>query len=576
MRWKLADKIDPNSFKKLKKYDLIIAQLLFNRGIKDQEAAEDFLNPTLEDLHSHLLLPDIDKAVARILEARRKKQKVFIYGDYDVDGVSGVSIMWDYLFRILNMNVLPYIPSRFDEGYGLNKDGLDSLLDQGANLVITVDCGIRDIDLVSEFTAKGIDFIVTDHHLLSTDHDKQPQYSQDAVAVVHPRLPNSKYPFKDICGAAVAWKLVVALDHEIKKFQDELSSIDPYKYLDLVALATITDIMPLVDENRAIVKFGIERMKKTENIGLRSLILDSQIDIDKINTYHFGFVIGPRINAAGRIEHALDAVRLLSTSKIVQAQNLARKLSELNSYRQEQTIELLKNATSKIEDESEEKKLLFVWGDDWPEGIVGLVAGRLQELYYRPVLVASVSDGIATGSARSIKGFDITTAISKNVDLLVRFGGHAQAAGFTVSQENIQRFKEKLEQYAEDNISDQDLMPVLEIEAKLNVEDVNIEFIDKISMLEPFGYKNKTPVFLLENVEIRQILPIGRNNDHVKLKICQNGSKMLEVIGFRMYKNFENLKTGDRISMVGSLDKNVWNGNTTVQFKLKEFRNADE
>jgi len=571
MKWKIEEKAPKEVIEKLKNYSPMIKQLLFNRGIHNKSEAERYLNPKLSDLYSPFKLKNIEKGIEVIKGALKNKKKIFIYGDYDVDGVAATSILWDYLYRKLGIETLPYIPSRFDEGYGMSEAGLDYISGEGGDIVITVDCGIRDIELVEKYSKlKNIDFIITDHHSPVEDDEGNLTVSDKAKAVIHPRHPDSRYPFFDICGATVAWKFVSAIHESFKDTVKSLKDFDPIEYIDLVSLATVTDIMPLIDENRVIVSFGLEKMQSTSNVGLRALMLDSNIDFEELNTYHYGFVLGPRLNAAGRIEHALDGVRLLSTNRLGNAMQYAQKLSELNLKRQELTAKILEIARKEIAKFSDNKKILVIWGDNWPEGIVGLVAGKLQEEFYRPVLVATVKNGKATGSARSIPGFNVTKAIGNSSKLMIRYGGHVQAAGFTLEEKNLEKFREELEKFAENNISDKDLVPELKVDMELSVNEINFDLIDSIKQLEPFGYKNRTPVFLFKEVQVISKRLLGKEKNHVKLVI--NQSDPIEILAFNRAHEFDKIGTGTKLDIVGTLGINSWNGRDSKQIKLIDFK----
>lgn len=557
MKWKVAPKIDKDIEKEFDKYPPIIRQLLFNRSISTVAAAELFFSDKGE-FHDPFLLTGIEDAISAIEDIIKNKQKVFIYGDYDVDGICATSIMWDFLYRKMGVEVLPYIPSRFDEGYGLSETGLNQIMDEGGEVVISVDCGIKDIELVKKYTDKGLKFIITDHHTLPTDEKGEKIYSTDAIAVIHPALPKSQYPFTEICGTAVAWKFITAIAKKLElKF-------DPLEYVDLVALATVTDIMPLKDENRKILKEGIRRIKNTNNLGMRALIVDSQIDIHDIDTYHFGFILGPKLNAAGRIEHALDGVRMLSTQNYSQALEFAKKLSNLNTQRQGYTTEMLDAADKIINSGDRNNKLHFIYGNEWREGVVGLVAGKLQERYYRPILVASLKNGMATGSARSIPGFNITEAISTFSSLLVRFGGHSAAAGFTLEEKNLEKFKSELTSFANEKIKDEELEQVINIDASINLKDINMDLYEWIERFSPFGFANKKPVFLFEHVLVQEKYTMGKEKQHVKFILPY----MIEAIAFSKASEYENISKGDSINIVGSIDLNVWKGRTTFQIKI--------
>jgi len=570
MKWKILKKIENKVITELKNYPDIVKQLLFNRGIKTSADAKKYLDPQITDIHDPFLLSDIEKAIEVILYAKAKKKRIFIYGDYDVDGVVATSILWDFLYRKLNINVLPYIPSRFEEGYGMSKTGLDHIVKNGGNLVITVDCGIKDNKLIDEYSKqKKLKFIITDHHTIPEEKNGRQIINRNALAIIHPKHPKSKYPFKEISGATVAWKLICALSKELKN----KLTFDPMNYLDLVSLTVVTDIMPLIDENRVIVHYGLKHMKKTDNIGLRALILNSKIDFNNIDTYHYGFVIGPRLNAAGRIEHAIHGVRLLSTGSHAKAIEYAEKISALNYERQKLTKEILNSARERVMKEMKNEKLLFLWGENWPEGIVGLVAGKLQEEFSRPVFVASVKNGIAVGSARSITSFNVTEAISISSDILIKYGGHSQAAGFSLDAMNLFEFKERLLEFANEKLTDDDFIKTLVIDVEIDIKDIDHVLINWLEKFKPFGLANSTPTFLIKKCVVLSKKNIGKEGNHTKIILGQ-GNHTLEMLAFYQAHKFQNVKINDKIDVVGNIELNSWNGYKTVQLKLIDFTNS--
>ncbi len=551
----------------------ILEWLLTSRGIKDKDI---FFNPTVNQIHSPLLLNDIKEAVETIDKAIKDKKKIFIHGDFDVDGITATSIMWDFLYRKLKANVTPYIPSRFDEGYGLSEDSINNIIDEGGELIITVDCGVKDIDLVAKYADK-IDFIITDHHTIipseqSLEFDDGKiigdyLVSKSAKAVVHQKLGN--YPFHDICGACISWKVCCGINETLNL------GIDMTQYLDLVALGTVCDVMPLIDENRAIVKLGIEQLRKTTNKGLISLMQLSAVNIEKADTYHIGYLIGPRLNAAGRISSAIDAVRLLSTTSETNAHVLAAKLDRLNQERQELTKQYLEIAEEQIKSQLN-NKILFAYGDNWPEGIVGLIAGKLQQKYGRPVLVASKNHEIIKGSARSGDIVNISTLLKEASEYLVRFGGHAGAAGFTVKQENLENLQNFIREYADKNITDDDLIPKLLIDALLSPEAMSMRLAEDLAKLAPFGTRNEKPLLAMSNLQISDLRPIGKTNEHAKLLLTNNGKLHFEALGFGKYSTLLTQKQkGANIDIAGNIDIDEWNGNRKLVFKISQTKGSE-
>lgn len=570
MNWTDFPKISEKVAKELDSYDEITSQLLFNREINNKQDAKKFFDANLSKLTSPFNLSAVETASRLVLEAVKDSKKIFIYGDYDVDGVTATSILFDFLYRKLGANVVPYIPSRFDEGYGMNEVALEKLLAQNAGLIITVDCGIRDGRLVEEFTKKGLNFIITDHHEPPEDEAVLQMLLKNAKAVIHPML-SPDYEFKSICAATVAWKFVDVISQQAKKEKLLKETFDIYEYLDLVALGTVCDIMPLIDENRIILRHGLERMKITSNIGLEELMKSSGIISDELDTYHLGYVIGPRLNAAGRVKEALDAVRLLTSSSKNTVREKARELSELNSQRQIMTTQLLEEAEKQLISWGLDKKLYFIVGEEWPEGIIGLVAGKICEKYNKPVLVASVSKGKAVGSARSIKRFHITDAISESSEILERFGGHAQAAGFTLDAKNIEEFKHNMLRVAELNISESDLEKTLKIEINLTGLRFDIGLLEIINRFAPFGFGNKQPNIRYDAAKILSFRAVGKTGDHLKLSLSMNG-QVMDAIGFGLAKKFMDITVGQQVNVAGYLEENNYNGNVKMQLKVIDLK----
>lgn len=576
-KWTFAN--DSKEIKQLKVYPDLVRKLLVNRGVYTDKGADLFFNPVLQNLYSPSKLFGMNEAVKAIISAVLSKKKIFIHGDFDVDGVCAVSILWDFVYNYLGGDILPFIPDRFDEGYGMSDKTLQKIYSSKGELVITVDCGVKDLELIKKWHKKGLDFIVTDHHTLFEDEDGNPSVPKDAIAVVHPNHPKGNYPFKEISGAAVVWKVIVALIDYIKlnykgeKIFEKADNFDPCSYLDLVSIATVCDIMPLIDENRILVANGLKRFQNTSRIGLVKLLIESGINSESIDTYHLGFILGPRLNAAGRLGHALDAVRLLTTKSVKLAEELAKKLSDLNAERQKLTQSMLEEARNKIMEIEKNEKLYFAWGENWHKGVVGLVAGKLTEEFNRPVIIGSKEGDEITASARSISSFNITSFISESSDILVRFGGHAQAAGLTVHQEKIELFKKRIQDRARENISDSDIEGEYLVDAPIELSDINWEMMEWLEKFKPYGFGNRAPVFVLEKIPIAAIDFIGRQKEHLRIAfINKETGEYISCIGFYMAKDFPNLKIGDTISALFSLEVNEWNGEKRIQLRLKDIK----
>lgn len=508
-----------------------------------------------------MVLHDAQAAAAKIASAIKADKQIFIHGDYDVDGVCATAIVWDFLHNVAGAKVLPYIPSRFDTGYGLTEQSLDHLVEQGAELIITVDCGIRDAELVQSYLNKGLEFVITDHHELNENAD-----FPDDVPIVHPGHPQGSYPMRDVCGALVAWKLMCAVNDELGL------GADMGQYLDLVAMATVCDVMPLTDENRVVVTKGINSLRQQQRPGMQALMQVAKLAPQDLQAYHFGFVLGPRINAAGRLESAMQALRLLSTAQLPLAQQYAAELDALNSQRQDQTQQLLEAAEAEIVKLPPNQKLYFIYGQDWPEGIVGLIAGKLTEKYYRPVLIGSLnSEGTIVGSARSIPAFHIADALNSMDNHLERHGGHAQAAGFTVKQDKVEQLRADLIAKAEAELNDEDLTGDLRIDVVTTPGKLSIDDVKELDKLEPFGFKNPKPIVALDEVEVAKVRIFGKQKQHISFTVT-DGNAYVDGVAFNQADRFADIVEGDIISVAGSPGINEWNGRQSVQIIIKDIQ----
>jgi len=565
MKWILPDTKNEGS---------LIERILQKRGIAN---TDKYFKPSVNDIVPPEELYGAKDAAKFIASAIKAKKKIFIHGDFDVDGITATTIMWDFLYRIAGADALPYIPSRFDEGYGLSEDSINNIIEQGGSVIITVDCGIKDYKIVAKYKDK-IDFVITDHHsLLSVDDEKVQDekeliqkvgefaVSKFAKAVVHPCL-NTNYPSKEVCGAYVSWKTCWAIAKEMGiKFE-----ID--KYIELVALGTVCDVMPLQEENRTIVSLGLDAIRKTKNVGLQSILTTSGIKPDEVKSYHFGYVIGPRLNASGRISHAMNAVRLLATQNESAALGLANELHTLNTERQKLTQKFLQLAEAEVIKQGN-RKIYFIYGDEWPEGIVGLIAGKLTQKYNRPVLVASRNKDYIKGSARSIEGFNISDSLKQLSSHLTKFGGHSQAAGFTLPSSNAEAFRDELSLIAENLIKNEDLEKKLYIDAMCEVPDCGLENASELFRMEPFGSHNSQPLISLHNLNLLNYNFLGSDRKHVKMLISDSENNMLNSIHFENASNYSSLLSNSQvIDVAGYLETNTWNNNTSVQFKVVDMK----
>ncbi len=544
----------------------IAGYIISKRGF-DKEV---FLNPSLDDIPSFKYMHDSKSAGRIIAEAVKEGKRIVIHGDFDADGICAVSILWGFLYKDvskklgIDVNVLPYIPSRVEQGYGLTESSLNDVLELGADLVITVDCGVRDRELVNRYRKeKGLEFVITDHHQPPAQFDEELEYP-----LVHPMYPGHEYPFKNVCGAYVAFLLVQAIKHELK--MDENISANT-RGLDLVALATVTDLMPLVEVNRTVVKYGIEQIIKGERVGLNELIKVSGLNLSDIDSYHLGYILGPRINAAGRIGSPIDAVKLLVSDNSQVCARIADILNETNFERQYMT-ETGFNEAVNIIGESTNEKILFVASKDWHEGIVGLIAGKLNEKYHRPTLVGKRNGDGVKGSARSIHGFNITEALSKCEKFLDRYGGHELAAGFTIKQGKEKEFSECIKKVAEDMITDDMLVKNLNIDLLVGSESINRELINELDKLKPFGYGNSKPLIALTNLIVLKKSIMGKLGNHMKLVCKGDGIDLITLVFFNCNGDSEEINVNDIIDVVGDVGINSWNGHEDVQFLVKEWR----
>ena len=551
--------------KEITNIEEVTEKVLKLRKIED---IEKFLEPKLENLPSFKKLYGATKAAKEIIQAIKENKKIVIHGDYDADGICATTILWEFLYRELpkiidkKVDVLPFIPNRTDQGYGLTHSSIEECLDMGADMIITVDCGVRDGEIINEYIEKkNIKFVITDHHQVPENISKNLKYT-----LVHQKYPKHDYADVEICGAFVAFLLVEAIKDQLN-IEEKIT--EQTKGLDLVALATVTDIMELKSVNRIVVKYGLQQIKERKRLGLKTLIEKAEVDINQIDTYHLGFVIGPRINATGRIDSAIDAVKLLVSKSTVTCNKLASKLDYLNYERQKITGLALSEAKEMV---NPEEKVITVLGNNWHEGIVGLVAGKLNEEFSRPTLVATQNNGEIRGSARSIKGFNITSAIEKCQKYLERFGGHEQAAGFTVKDNSWEQFVSMLKDIADKEITEEMLIPELKIDLHISTNDISYQFINLLKELEPFGYGNRKPIIGFKELVVISKQIMGKAQNHMKLICKGDGIDPITVLLFRCDEDVDNLKEDEKIDIVGNININSWNGREELQVIANEWK----
>ena len=554
-KWQIYD-IDENKIEEISKtYNInkLLSTILVNRNIVSKKDINKFLKPTRNDFHDPFLILDMEKAVERIIQAINKQENVTIYGDYDVDGITSITVLKSYL-QDRGLEVNTYIPNRLDEGYGLNNNAIDKIAKSGCELMITVDCGISAIDEINYATSLGIETIVTDHHEPGEDIPK-------AIAVIDNKRKDSTYPFRELAGVGVVFKLIQALSIKLGLPEEEY-----LKYLDIVCIGTISDIVPLVDENRVITKLGLMLVKQTRNVGLRAILQVSGYSKIDSNTISFG--VAPRINACGRMGVAEEALNLFLSKNINQVNELARKLNEHNRVRQETEKDIFENAKKQIEEKHlDENNTIVVAGENWHHGVIGIVSSKITEMYFKPsILLSFEEDGIGKGSGRSIPGFDLHDALMKCNDCIEKFGGHSMAIGITIKRENFDKLKDKLEEIAIEEHIDE-IVPVIKIDAKINLAEVNKEMVESLKELEPFGEGNKMPVFAFKNLKIDSIRALSEGK-HLKLTLKDN-NVIVNAIGFNMGELAEDYRIGDKIDVVGTLEINSFNGMDSIQINIK-------
>ncbi len=573
MKWQLKSKAPSAFFKQFPEYSPLIIQLLYSRGLKTQPQIDEFFNPDYqEDFHSPLLLKGMEKAVKRILQAIAKQEKVVIYGDFDADGVCSMAILFLTLKALGLSNPGAYIPDRRKEGHGLNESAVKKLAQKGTKLIITVDCASRDLKEVDLAKSLGLEIIITDHHELGKKLPK-------AVALINPLQKGDKYPFKNLAGAGVAYKLASALIEKSNSLK--LNSLKKW-LLDLAAIATVADVMPIIGENRTLVKYGLRVLTQTKWLGLQELMKSAQLKapFTNINTYTLGYILGPRLNAAGRINQASTAFRLLITQDKQEAERLAQQLNQENSTRQnltEKVVRDIKNRLEKKMPQGKGPKLIFEGSADYSVGIIGLAAGKIAEKYCRPTIIYREEKEMIDASCRTIPQFNLIEAIEQCADFLDDFGGHKAAAGFSFKKTKLDKVKEILSQIAEEKLKGKDLTPLLDIDVELSLEDINWSNYEQIQNFAPFGKANPEPRFLVKDLEISNLRMVGNNGKHLKMELMMfsdqsSRGKTFKAIAFNFGEWQEKLKKGDSIDVVFELIADEWDGYKNLQMKIIDLR----
>ena len=554
----LAEELELNS---------VICLLLIQRGIFTVEAAKKFFKPNLSDLHDPFLMPDMDKAVKRLDKALGNKEKILIYGDYDVDGTTAVALVYKFL-RTISSTLDFYIPDRYDEGYGISYKGIDYAYEYGFTLVIALDCGIKAIDKIEYARKKGIDFIICDHHM---PDDELP----NAVAVLDAKRTDSIYPYEHLSGCGVGFKFMQAF---AKSNNISFSSLE--NLLELTAVSIASDIVPITGENRILAYYGLRLLNSNSSLGLKGIINVCGLSGKEITISDIVFKIGPRINASGRMMKGREAVELLLAKNMEIAKEKSENINQYNEDRRELDKRITDEANAIINEikNIEDQKGIVVYNPEWHKGVIGIVASRLSEKYFRPSVVLTKSSELITGSARSIAGFDIYKAIENCRDLLENFGGHTYAAGLSLKEENLEEFIERFMKLADEEIDSEQMTPQIDIDQVIELKDINVRFMNELKKLNPFGPNNEKPVFCSMRVQdYGTSRLVGKEQDHLKLEIYdeRNGGGPVHGIAFGMHKHYSYIKDGLPFDICYTVEENTYNGNTTIQLMIKSIRPSE-
>ena len=546
-----------------------VAELLVRRGVSTPEGAESFFSPSLNDLHDPFLMPDMDKAVTRLNKAMGAKERIMIYGDYDVDGTTAVALVYKYLQNYYS-NVEYYIPTRDDEGYGISLKSIDYAAENGVKLIIVLDCGIKAIDEITYAKSKGIDFIICDHHV--PDEILPP-----AVAILNPKMPGTTYPCTHLSGCGVGFKFMQAFAQiNGLGIHNELESM-----LDLVAVSIASDLVPIVGENRVMALHGLRRLNSNPNLGLRSIIRLCKLTNKDITISEVIFKIGPRINASGRMQSGMETVDLLVSRDLHEAFEKGKDIDQHNRERKEIDKKITEEANALIEEKVRnvnDRRAIVIYSKDWHKGVIGIVASRLTELYYKPAVVLSQSNGIATGSARSVQGFDIYAAVNSARDLLENFGGHTYAVGLSMKEENIKEFTRRFEEYVSTHILPNQLEPHLDIDAEIEFADITPELVSMLKRFNPYGPSNQKPVFCSKNVfDFGTSKLVGKNLEHIKLELEDDStSHVINAIAFNMAQYFEHIHSHKPIDICYTIEQTKHGNNIdTIQLMIRDIRPSE-
>lgn len=563
-RWTLKPSPDPSKIQSIQEdlgVNKLIASILVQKGIDTFQKAKRFFRPSLEDLNDPFLMKDMAKAVHRIEKAIEQKEKILVYGDYDVDGTTSVAMMYSFLSTI-HHQISFYIPDRYDEGYGISYKGIDFASREGFSLIICLDCGIKAIEKVSYAKDKGIDFIICDHHRPGTS-------VPNAVAILDPKQTDCEYPYKELSGCGVGFKLIQAYAQK-----NEISFDSLMPYLDLLAISIAADIVPITDENRVLAFYGLKQLNKNPRVGVKALI-DVSNRKNELTISDVVFGIAPRINAAGRIHHAKKAVELLVENDQKKANEIAKSINEYNINRKTLDEAITKEALTMVK---KNHMSTVVFHKNWHKGVIGIVASRLIEHHYRPTIVFTESNGMLTGSARSVSGFDVYNAIESCSDFIVQFGGHKYAAGLSIKKEQLSAFSKKFEEIVSTTILDEQCAPEILIDAKIDVNEIDKKLVRILNQMEPFGPQNNRPVFCSKNIiDNGYGRLIGSDKSHIKLGITDhNKSNVIDAIGFRMAHKYPIIEGGDSFDVCYVVEENEWNGKVNLQLRIKDIKANEE
>lgn len=562
MRWTLKPKPEQEDIQRLSdalQVDGLIAQLLLQRGITNYAEAKRFFRPQLSHIHDPFLMKDMDLAVDRIERAIAHNENILVFGDYDVDGTTAVALVSSYLQEYYP-NVATYIPDRYTEGYGVSFQGIDFAEDNGFSLIIALDCGVKAIDKVAYAKEKEIDFIICDHHRPGNE-------LPEAIAILDPKREDCNYPYDELCGCGVGFKLIQALASKNGRTTEDL-----VPYLDLVATAIGADIVPITGENRTLAYYGLQVINSNPRIGFRAII--DQIKKEELTITDVVFIIAPRINAAGRMKHGQHAVNLLTEIDLEQARKFAKEIEQFNLDRRNLDQEITQEALIQIQENKEEERFTsVVYKDTWHKGVIGIVASRLTETYYRPTLVFTKSGDRLSASARSVKGFDVYNALEGCSDCIEQFGGHKYAAGLTLLEGQYEAFKQQFEKVVSETIDPNLLTPEIKVDARIELRDITPKLLRIIKLFAPFGPGNMTPIFMVENLhDTGYGKGVGENEKHLKLSLVQNGMGPIGAIGFNLGEKLSVTANKKSFDAVFSLDENEWQGRVSLQLKLKDLR----